>query len=639
MEPTTASTQYTDPFAVSTTTTVKAIAEKGGETSNVATSTITILPTYTNYADLYAAATNDAQQAFVSLNWNVVATTSSNAYLQDGDGHFAIVYKSGHDFVAGNTISATNLLATFQLYNGTLEFTDITSSTEGITVGTGATATPTTLAFANVTKDTNYGQYITLTDVIYNGTAFEDDAEHTITPYGTFMTLPSLSNGSTYTISGIVTYASNTLRICPLSEADIVVTQAVAKTLSSIALSGQTTAFSLGAEFSFDGTVTATYSDGTVADVTANAVVNSTPNMNTAGTYTITVSYTEDGNEVTATYDIEVSALSNWNLSKASHASATAETVTWTSTFGQMTLNKAASSSAANLNLGGAGTNTETRMYKDQLLVFAPKSGYAIASITITSTTSSYQKIFTSSTWTNTTDVTADNKSYDINITPSDGTLPITCTISGATRVTNVLVTYEAAATTYTRSATAGNYGTICLPYAATAIGATFYKVAGKTMDAGGTALESIQLEEVTELKAGEAYIFRATSAEVTATYSGFAATPVAAATSGTGLTGMYEKAYIAKDNYILSGNKVYLVDQNEYIYCGAFKAYIDLANVPETSNEVKGITLTCGNEGTGINAAAENRLQPAVIYDLNGRRVEKMTKGIYIINGKKVLK
>ena len=34
------------------------------------------------------------------------------------------------------------------------------------------------------------------------------------------------------------------------------------------------------------------------------------------------------------------------------------------------------------------------------------------------------------------------------------------------------------------------------------------------------------------------------------------------------------------------------------------------------------------------INADAE-----LVIYDLSGRRVEKMEKGIYIVNGKKVIK
>ena len=48
------------------------------------------------------------------------------------------------------------------------------------------------------------------------------------------------------------------------------------------------------------------------------------------------------------------------------------------------------------------------------------------------------------------------------------------------------------------------------------------------------------------------------------------------------------------------------------------------------------------GEEGeggeVGVVKTAANSQQPAVIYDLMGRRVEKMEKGIYIVNGRKVL-
>lgn len=43
--------------------------------------------------------------------------------------------------------------------------------------------------------------------------------------------------------------------------------------------------------------------------------------------------------------------------------------------------------------------------------------------------------------------------------------------------------------------------------------------------------------------------------------------------------------------------------------------------------------------EGTGIKGiTTDTDLENAVIYDLNGKRVEKPTKGLYIVNGKKVL-
>ena len=74
-------------------------------------------------------------------------------------------------------------------------------------------------------------------------------------------------------------------------------------TLESIAVSGQTTDFTVGDEFAFGGTVTATYSDGTTADVTSSATFAGY-NMSAAGTYEVTVTY--EGK--TCTYNITVSA-------------------------------------------------------------------------------------------------------------------------------------------------------------------------------------------------------------------------------------------------------------------------------------------------------------------------------------------
>lgn len=76
------------------------------------------------------------------------------------------------------------------------------------------------------------------------------------------------------------------------------------KTLVSIAVAGQTTTYTVGNTFEFDGTVTATYDDESTATVTPTSV--SEPDMTTVGTKEITVSYTEG--EVTAetTYTITV---------------------------------------------------------------------------------------------------------------------------------------------------------------------------------------------------------------------------------------------------------------------------------------------------------------------------------------------
>lgn len=77
------------------------------------------------------------------------------------------------------------------------------------------------------------------------------------------------------------------------------------KTLVSISTDGETTEYTQGNVFSYDGVCTATYSDSTTAVVTP-VVDSSDVNMNAPGTYTVNLSYTEGGITVDDCYDITV---------------------------------------------------------------------------------------------------------------------------------------------------------------------------------------------------------------------------------------------------------------------------------------------------------------------------------------------
>ena len=60
----------------------------------------------------------------------------------------------------------------------------------------------------------------------------------------------------------------------------------------------------------------------------------------------------------------------------------------------------------------------------------------------------------------------------------------------------------------------------------------------------------------------------------------------------------------------------------------------------PTHAQVLKAEDGTFYNEGgDAIQVVKTDNRQSDVIYDLSGRRVEKMVKGIYIVNGKKVLK
>jgi hypothetical protein len=44
------------------------------------------------------------------------------------------------------------------------------------------------------------------------------------------------------------------------------------------------------------------------------------------------------------------------------------------------------------------------------------------------------------------------------------------------------------------------------------------------------------------------------------------------------------------------------------------------------------------GNETTGIEGLKHNAPDTGIMYDLQGRRIETLSKGLYIKNGKKVV-
>ena len=74
-------------------------------------------------------------------------------------------------------------------------------------------------------------------------------------------------------------------------------------TLVSISVSGQTTTFEVGDTFAFNGTVTAKYNDNTTAPITGYTVDNSAVKMDTAGTYTVKVTY--EGKETSYTITVK----------------------------------------------------------------------------------------------------------------------------------------------------------------------------------------------------------------------------------------------------------------------------------------------------------------------------------------------
>ena len=121
------------------------------------------------------------------------------------------------------------------------------------------------------------------------------DSDKTVTP--TSVSTPDLTILGNKTVT--VSYTEG--NVTKESSYQITVEEGV---LDSISVSGYTTSYGKNTTFSFDGTCTATLTNGYQMTVTPTSV--STPNMSTAGNKTITVSYTYNGVTKTTTYDITV---------------------------------------------------------------------------------------------------------------------------------------------------------------------------------------------------------------------------------------------------------------------------------------------------------------------------------------------
>lgn len=183
----------------------------------------------------------------------------------------------------------------------------------------------------------------------------------------------------------------------------------------------------------------------------------------------------------------------------------------------------------------------------------------------------------------------------------------------------------------YRANLVVGDYGTICLPNAVEAsgrAGATFYSVAGVT----GTTL---QLTEVTgTLEAGKPYLFQATGDVLTCVYTGEA---VSAPVTDSYLVGTFTETTVsAANSFVLQkqdGVMGFYKVESVQPTLGANRAYLVYA----APAGVKGLTF-----GTATGIATVNGQQSTVnrpIYNLQGQRVSEATKGIFIINGKKVIK
>ncbi len=170
-EPTNAapSIQYIDPFTISATTTVKAIATDGTKVSDVVTAEYTKVEAIEGLAALVAKIKEDNSTSDREYNYNVKLTdavvtgvSGSNVYVEEGETGI-LLYKSGHGLTVGQKYSGVSPV-TARLYKGLPELTsfDFTLAEENVTLPL------TTVSLADLYAD--YDKYLSRRIKIENAT-------------------------------------------------------------------------------------------------------------------------------------------------------------------------------------------------------------------------------------------------------------------------------------------------------------------------------------------------------------------------------------------------------------------------------------------------------------------------------------
>lgn len=417
----------------------------------------------------------------------------------------------------------------------------------------------------------------------------------------------------------------------------------VEKVLKSIAISGETTKTTYFEGEAFDPTgfvVTATYDDESTRVVTNGVKWTCTPATLTLGATEVNVTATygeKTASKTVAVTVTEAPKMVDIDLTKDQTTTATTDKLEWLGEYVTVTSNKAGASTPTNNYYPGTkGSNgkycTSTRFYKNSTLTFTPAPFVVLGEIAYEATTDKYAAAMDTSAWTN---ATAKANGMSVTITPIDGTKPVSAVICATTGGNSFSINYSLANETSLTLVAKSNdtyYATFSSACACEFVGAEVF-----TVNVEG---ENIVLNEVAskQVPANTGVLVKSTANVVAVNRL-----ETAPAIEGTNLlkpaseqmTEGFKFYKLAYDNYAeKTGLGFYWGAENGGAY--TVKPGLAYLAVPEAqAANVKGFSFD-GTQ-TGINGVEATTAKGA-IYNLNGQRVEKAQRGIYIQNGKKFI-
>lgn len=411
----------------------------------------------------------------------------------------------------------------------------------------------------------------------------------------------------------------------------------VEKVLKSIAISGEATKTTYTEGEAFDPTglvVTATYDDESTEVVTGRVEWTFNPETLTLGTNEVKATATYGEMTASNTFTVTVTEapkVVDIDLTKDNTTTANENKLEWLGEIVSVMANKGENKTSANNYYPGNG-KTSTRFYKNTTLTFTPAPFVVLGEITYEAASDAYASAMASITWTN---ATAEANGMSVTITPTDGSKPVSAVIGATTGGKSFSINYSLANETSLTLVAKSNdtyYATFSSACACAFVGAEVF-----TVNVEG---ENIVLNEVAskQVPANTGVLVKSTANVVAVNRL-----ETAPAIEGTNLlkpacekmTEGFKFYKLAYDNFTEKTGLGFYWGATEG---GAFTVKPGLAYlaVPQAqAANVKGFSFD-GTQ-TGINGVEATAAKGA-IYNLNGQRVEKAQRGIYIQNGKKFI-
>lgn len=666
--PTKTSTAYSSAINVASTTTIKAKAFKSGmASSTISSATYNIVPPSANIAALTANTNTSAETKYVTLS-NAVVTfvNGSYAYIQDASGA-VLYYKSGHGLNAGDILNGTATV-TYQLRNSNPQITALS----GMTTTTGGDApNPTSIAASawNHTFSDVLSQYFQIT----GATITSSDSKYYISLggenvqlYKVGTALSELNLTKKYTITGFPTLYNATKELyifaAPAEEASadpiIVSTPTSLTGFTYLSGNGPSTAKSIsvtGANLTQNISLTAS-TNYEISTTEGSGYASNLTLTQTAGTVAATDVYIRlKAGLASGDYDGTITLTSSGasdvvvNLSGSVAATATLPfSWTGTSTAGKVELDAVA---GVDVNLANdyAASNAPYRLKYDAagkyVIVYTNEKPEAV---TFTA------KIFAATTTETGTKIKVQGSADGISFTDVEE-----FTIKGASNATFEFTTSKAFTATQravklilSNKDQGIGVGSISIS-SATAVPVTITDadyaaiVPKQKVDFSTTGVKAytakvnssyVTLTEISKVPADKAVVvFK--DVDATTTF----AVPVTDAAADD----VSENELLVSDGTVTTDNDfiIYALAKKESVTgfyrvkagvkVPAGKAYLKVA-VANPAPEFLGF----GGEATGINEVSSSKIQVSgnEVYNLAGQRVAQPTKGLYIVNGKKVI-